>query len=176
MLIEEYGEAYGLKAIVNRCGVLTGPWQMGKVDQGFFVLWAARHLYGGSLRYMGFGGCGYQVRDVLHVADLYDLIRLEIASFDAHAGKTYNVGGGPEISVSLAELSELCVQRTGSRLEMSSDSKRQTDIHPAAVAFNRRVNKLLDTGKINDLIKSRFYLASGHPEDRAVQENIFSAG
>jgi CDP-paratose 2-epimerase len=32
----------GIRTIVNRCGVLTGPWQMGKVDQGFFVLWAVR--------------------------------------------------------------------------------------------------------------------------------------
>ena len=35
LLIEEYGAAHGLKAIINRCGVLTGPWQMGKIDQGF---------------------------------------------------------------------------------------------------------------------------------------------
>ena len=49
LLIEEYGAMFGLPAIVNRCGVITGPWQMGKVDQGFFVLWAARHLYGGAL-------------------------------------------------------------------------------------------------------------------------------
>jgi CDP-paratose 2-epimerase len=43
---------------------------MGKVDQGFFMLWAARHLYGGVLAYSGFGGAGHQVRDVLHVVDL----------------------------------------------------------------------------------------------------------
>ena len=58
LMIEEYGAMYGLRAVVNRCGVLTGPWQMGKVDQGFMVLWAARHLFGGSLSYMGFGGTG----------------------------------------------------------------------------------------------------------------------
>ena len=78
LLIEEYHAAYGLKTIINRCGVLTGPWQMGKVDQGFFVLWAARHLYGGALAYSGFGGAGHQVRDVLHVADLYELIWRQI--------------------------------------------------------------------------------------------------
>ena len=106
LLIEEYGAAHDLKAIINRCGVLTGPWQMGKVDQGFFVLWAARHLYGGSLGYTGFGARGYQVRDVLHVADLYELIRRQIGAFDRHCGKTYNVGGGHELSISLAELTE----------------------------------------------------------------------
>ena len=78
LMIEEYGAMYGLRAVVNRCGVLTGPWQMGKVDQGFMVLWAARHLFGGSLSYMGFGGTGAQVRDILHVADLYDLVRRQV--------------------------------------------------------------------------------------------------
>ena len=28
---------------------------------------AARHLFGGGLSYMGFGGTGAQVRDILHV-------------------------------------------------------------------------------------------------------------
>jgi CDP-paratose 2-epimerase len=51
LMIHEYGAMYGLRIIINRCGVLTGPWQMGKVDQGFVVLWAARHLYGGELAY-----------------------------------------------------------------------------------------------------------------------------
>ena len=43
-LIAEYVESFDLPMIINRCGVLTGPWQMGKVDQGFMVLWMARHL------------------------------------------------------------------------------------------------------------------------------------
>lgn len=120
LLIEEYVAAFGLKAIVNRCGVLTGPWQMGKVDQGFFVLWAARHLYGGQLSYMGFGGMGHQVRDVLHVADLFDLISRQIAMLDRLAGQTFNVGGGHAISVSLAELTEFCAERIGNRLAIGS--------------------------------------------------------
>lgn len=113
LLVQEYGAMYGLRAVINRCGVLTGPWQMGKVDQGFFVLWAARHLYGGALSYNGFGGEGLQVRDVLHVADLYALLRRQLAELDRHAGHTYNVGGGRELSLSLRELSTLCGGRAG---------------------------------------------------------------
>ena len=94
---------YGLRTVVNRCGVISGPWQMGKVDQGFVVLWAARHLLAGGSRYMGFGGEGPQVRDVLHVADLYDLVRLQIGEISLLGG-VYNVGGGRANSVSLAEL------------------------------------------------------------------------
>lgn len=116
LLIEEYAASFGLKTVINRCGVITGPWQMGKVDQGFFVLWAARHLYGGRLAYTGFGGRGYQVRDVLHVADLFELVCRQIQGLDHYSGRIFNVGGGPACSVSLAELSRLCADRAGLRL------------------------------------------------------------
>ncbi len=129
LLIEEYNAAFGLRTIINRCGVITGPWQMGKVDQGFFVLWAACHLYGRPLRYTGFGGKGHQVRDVLHVADLFDLISLQTAALDQHAGHSYNVGGGIQTSISLAELTDLCRARTASRLEPGEDpTTRPADI------------------------------------------------
>ena len=111
LIITEYVALYGLPAVINRCGVVTGPWQMGKVDQGFIVFWAAHHLFGAPLSYNGFGGAGLQVRDALHVDDLYRLIRDQVVQMPAHSGKTYNVGGGAECSVSLAELTEACVER-----------------------------------------------------------------
>ena len=120
LLVTEYSALYGLRAVVNRCGVIAGPWQMGKVDQGFVVLWAARHLYGGALAYHGFGGEGRQVRDVLHVDDLYRLLCLQLAELERHNAKTYNVGGGLRSSVSLRELTEACVERAGRRIPIGS--------------------------------------------------------
>jgi len=131
LIIAEYVALYGLRAVVNRCGVLTGPWQMGKVDQGFIVLWAARHLFGGPLSYNGFGGAGLQVRDALHVDDLYRLIRDQVVQLHAHSGKTYNVGGGAECNVSLKELTETCVERTGRRLAITS----QPETNPVDVPY-----------------------------------------
>jgi CDP-paratose 2-epimerase len=129
LLIEEYSAAYGLLTIVNRCGVIAGPWQMGKVDHGFFTLWAARHFYKRSLRYTGFGGKGHQVRDVLHIADLHALVERQIDAFEQHRGQIYNVGGGFELSVSLAELTELCVSRTQAQLRLDCDpTTRPADI------------------------------------------------
>jgi CDP-paratose 2-epimerase len=121
LMIEEYRALYGLNAIVNRCGVLTGPWQMGKVDQGVFVLWAARHLYGGSLAYIGYGGLGRQVRDLLHVEDLHRLIEIQLADPKAWSDGAHNVGGGPSVSLSLAELTAECRARAGRSLEIASD-------------------------------------------------------
>ena len=119
LIVEEYRAMYGMRAIVNRCGVISGPWQMGKVDQGFLVLWAARHLYGGRLTYSGFGGEGLQVRDVLHIEDLYDLLRVQIADMSRHSTAVHNVGGGAERSVSLAELTVACRQRAGRAIEIA---------------------------------------------------------
>lgn len=139
MLVEEYRAAYGLRTLVHRCGVLAGPWQMGKVDQGFMALWAARHLFGGPLAYMGFGGRGLQVRDVLHVDDLYDLLALQLADLDRWSGSLFNVGGGAANAVSLRELTALCERETGRRVEMGAvPETRDADI-PWYVTDNARV-------------------------------------
>jgi len=143
LLITEYQSMYGIPAIVDRCGVLTGPWQMGKVDQGFVALWLARHSYQGALKYMGFGGDGYQVRDILHVADLYDLVLKQIEQIDACSGQVFNVGGGHDVSVSLSELTALCRDITGNRLEIGSDpDTRDADI-PYYVSDCRLVQERL---------------------------------
>jgi CDP-paratose 2-epimerase len=131
LLIEEYRSMYGLRAVVNRCGVLAGPWQMGKVDQGFVVLWMARHVYGGSLAYTGFGGTGLQVRDVLHVDDLYDLLVRQLQELDLHSGAVYNVGGGMSTSLSLRELTLCCRRISGRRLEVGSIA----DTRPADIPY-----------------------------------------
>jgi CDP-paratose 2-epimerase len=129
LFVEEYRAAYGLDAIVNRCGVLAGPWQMGKVDQGFVSLWAARHLHGGRLTYMGFGGEGAQVRDVLHAADLYDLIRRQLDLLSVAGAGVWNVGGGPDLSLSLRELTALCAERAGRSLAIAGEPEtRPADI------------------------------------------------
>lgn len=120
LILQEYIEMYGLRGVINRCGVLTGSWQMGKVDQGFIVLWVAKHHYQQSLSYIGYGGKGKQVRDILHVKDLYRLLELEIGDMDSHSGEIYNVGGGLERSVSLLELTELCRKYTGRKIPVKS--------------------------------------------------------
>jgi CDP-paratose 2-epimerase len=112
-LIEEYRAAYGLQAIVNRCGVVAGPWQFGTVDQGVIGLWVIAHLLERPLSYIGYGGKGKQVRDLLHVDDLCDLILSQIDQFDAWEGWLGNVSGGIERSVSLCELTAKCRSVTG---------------------------------------------------------------
>ena len=125
LLITEYREMFGIRTVVDRCGVIAGPWQMGKVDQGVFTYWLLGHYFGGKLRYIGYGGVGKQVRDLLHVDDLADLIEEQLLRPEHWDGATVNVGGGSECSLSLLETTELCVELTGNRIEVgqSTDSR-----------------------------------------------------
>jgi CDP-paratose 2-epimerase len=119
-LIQEYVHSYGMRALINRCGILAGPWQMAKADQGVITLWVAHHYYGRPLRYTGFDGRGKQVRDILHVNDLFDLLQLQLRSPERWDGQVYNVGGGNEMSVSLRELTALCARVTGKNVPIGS--------------------------------------------------------
>ena len=129
LLVEEYRSMYGLRTVINRCGVISGPWQMGKVDQGFVVLWLSHHLFGSPLSYLGFGGHGLQVRDVLHIDDLCDLIVRELDGLDEYSGSLFNVGGGMASSVSLRELTAISEKMSGRKLELGRVSEtRDADI------------------------------------------------
>ncbi len=121
LLIEEYADAFGLRAVVNRCGVIAGPWQMGKVDQGVFSWWLLSHHFGRPLSYIGFGGNGKQVRDLLHVDDLVDLVEEQLGDPEGWSGSVANVGGGRECSLSLLETTALCRELTGNEIEIGAD-------------------------------------------------------
>ncbi|MEA5581270.1 NAD-dependent epimerase/dehydratase family protein [Nodularia harveyana UHCC-0300] len=120
LLINEYSDAYGFRTLINRCGVLTGPWQMGKVDQGVFALWMACHYFDRSLKYIGYGGTGKQVRDFLHIADLLNLIDIQLENLRILKGKTFNVGGGLINTLSLLETTKLCQEITGKKIQIDS--------------------------------------------------------
>ncbi|MBA2276898.1 MAG: NAD-dependent epimerase/dehydratase family protein [Chloroflexia bacterium] len=140
LLIQEYAAAYGLRFVVNRCGVLTGPWQMGKADQGVFTLWVAMHYFERELSYIGWGGTGKQVRDLLHIDDLAELLDVQLARFEALNGETFNVGGGRGRSLSLLETTRLCQEITGRTIPVRSVSENRPADLKWYVTDNRRVS------------------------------------
>ncbi len=142
LLIEEYAEFYELKSVVNRCGVLTGPWQMGKVDQGVIVLWLARHFWKNKLSYIGYGGEGKQVRDILHIQDLYELVKMQLNDFERFDRKILNAGGGLDISVSLKELTAICEEITGNRIDIVSVKENRSADVPIYITDNSKVTAL----------------------------------
>ena len=121
---------YGLRGVINRCGVIAGPWQFGKVDQGVFTLWMLAHYFKkDNLKYIGFGGEGKQVRDLLHIEDLFNLVDFELKNMDKVNGRIYNVGGGKDISLSLLETTKICQEITGNIISIGKESgTRPADI------------------------------------------------
>ena len=140
LILAEYADMFGLRYIVDRCGVITGPWQMGKVDQGVFALWMGRHHFKRPLSYIGYGGGGKQVRDFISVDELIDLILLQLEHIDSLPHRVYNVGGGPASSLSLLELTGICEEITGNRVEISRiPENRPSDVR-LYVTDNARVS------------------------------------
>jgi CDP-paratose 2-epimerase len=129
LIIGEYNVLKGMKTVINRCGVISGPWQMGKVDQGVVVLWLARHYFKGTLSYIGYGGTGKQLRDVMHADDLFDLVNYQVHNAEKVNGHIFNAGGGRDVSFSLTELTTLCEELTGNKILINRVSEnRAADI------------------------------------------------
>jgi CDP-paratose 2-epimerase len=89
----------------------------------------ARHFFGGELTYRGWGGSGKQVRDLLHVEDVCELVLRQVELLDRINGRIYNVGGGAENSLSLCEATRLCGALTGRSIPVRSDP----ETHPSDV-------------------------------------------
>lgn len=140
LLLEEYIENYGIKGIINRCGVIAGPWQFGKVDQGVFSLWVKSHYLKRPLSYIGFGGEGKQVRDLLHIDDLCDLVALEMDNIAKGNKKVYNAGGGKGISLSLLETTTLCQEITKNKIKISVQKQNRPFDIPVYIGDNARVS------------------------------------
>ncbi|GAA4416918.1 NAD-dependent epimerase/dehydratase family protein [Nibrella viscosa] len=172
LIIQEYNEFYGLKTVINRCGVITGPWQMGKVDQGVMVLWIAKHYFEQSLAYIGYGGTGKQTRDMLHIDDLYRLIDWQLHNLDQVNGEILNAGGGVESSASLQELTQICQEVTGKTIPIKQVTENRAADIRLYITDNTKVTNL--TGwkpekGIKDIVSD---IAKWLDENRAALEPI----
>ena len=155
-LIKEFSYLFKIKYLINRCGVISGPWQFGKVDQGFVSLWVWRHINKKIIKYIGFGGYGEQVRDTLHIADLCELILIQIKKINLIHNQTFSVGGGISNSLSLKMLTKICQYITGNICKYKKHKKTSLYDIPYFVSCNKKVNKIykwLPKRNINDIVK-----------------------
>lgn len=124
----EYGETFGFPVWINRCGILAGAGQFGRIDQGIVAYWINMYLQRRQLNYLGFGGKGYQVRDCLHPLDLVPLLQRQTNEPSSTRARVFNIGGGCSHSFSLAELSNWCADRFGRHEVGGSTQERRYDI------------------------------------------------
>ena len=140
-LIKEYNYSNKIKYIINRFGVIAGPWQFGKQDQGFVSLWVAKHLFKKKLSYIGFGGHGNQVRDVIHVDDVCKIVYLQIKNLNKKFNNVFNVGGGLKNAISLKQLTSKCEKLTGNKLKIKKTKKTSRFDIPYFVTDNKKISK-----------------------------------
>ncbi len=109
--VHDYHRIYGLPSIVFRMSCIYGPHQFGNEDQGWVAHFALTALRDGRLTIYG---DGKQVRDVLYVDDLVELMIRAVTRKQESAGQIYNVGGGPSHTISIwAEFREVLVEARG---------------------------------------------------------------
>ncbi|MDC3059011.1 NAD-dependent epimerase/dehydratase family protein [Candidatus Pelagibacter sp.] len=141
MLIEEFSYAFDIKFIINRCGVVSGPLQFGKQDQGFVSLWIWGHLNKKKMKYIGYGGFGNQVRDVMHVYDLCELILLQINKINKINNKMFTVGGSKKSYTSLIQLTKICEKITKNKIKFTRSPKTSIYDIPYFITNNNLVTR-----------------------------------
>lgn len=141
VLLREYSANFGIPVVVDRCSVVAGPWQLGRVDQGVFTHWLVSHLYKKDLEYIGFGGTGKQVRDLLHIDDLGELILKQIKVVRQQKFAVFNVGGSVTSNLSLCEASRLCSEITGNKISVGSSLANRAGDIAWYVSDNAQVEK-----------------------------------
>lgn len=96
--VRDYARIFGLKTIVFRQSCIYGVRQFGVEDQG----WVAWFIIATQMgRPITIYGNGKQVRDALNVKDLARAYLAAVDNIDKTAGEVYNVGGGPENTLSI---------------------------------------------------------------------------
>lgn len=139
----EYGETFGFRVFINRCGVLAGAGQFGRPDQGIFAYWINSHLRKRPLAYIGFDGHGHQVRDCLDPRDLAPLIlaQLDHRSSRPITERVIHCSGGIGSAMSLRQLTAWCDDRFGPHPVGSRPEPRPFDI-PWMVLDSSRAERL----------------------------------
>ena len=96
--VRDYQRIYGLPTVVFRQSSIYGPRQFGIEDQGWIAFLAICAATG---RPINIYGDGKQVRDILYVDDLARAFEAAVANIGVAAGQIYNIGGGPERTLSI---------------------------------------------------------------------------
>ena len=148
--VRDYARIYGLRNVVFRQSCIYGPRQFGVEDQGWLAWLTIAALLGQPITIYG---AGKQVRDALFVDDLNRAFASAIGRIDQVTGQIFNVGGGPQNTLSLLELLETLECSFGLRTEVrfapprSGDQKVFVcDISKAEAELDWRPQVSLDKG------------------------------
>jgi CDP-paratose 2-epimerase len=112
----DYAKSYGLRSVVFRMSCIYGRHQQGNEDQGWVAHFVRQAL---ARQPITLYGDGAQVRDVLFADDLVDAMLRARDRADALAGHAFNMGGGPQQTISLRELLGIITDLHGEEPQVS---------------------------------------------------------
>jgi CDP-paratose 2-epimerase len=138
--VHDFGRIYGLRTVVFRNSCIYGLRQFGIEDQGWLAWFVIAAVSG---RPISIYGDGKQVRDVLFIDDLVDVMLRAVARPQVSAGQVYNIGGGPARTISVwKEFGLLLEEVLGRKIPVTFQEWRPgdqkvfvSDIRRAATAF-----------------------------------------
>lgn len=137
--VHDYARIYGLRTVNFRQSCIYGRRQFGIEDQG----WVAWFAIAATLeRPITIFGDGMQARDLLFVDDLVECYLAAVQNIEAAAGESFNIGGGPENTLSLLELIHLLERRLGRPLKLTYSDWRSGD-QPLFVCDVAKARRLL---------------------------------
>jgi CDP-paratose 2-epimerase len=137
--VRDYARIYGLRTAVFRQSCIYGYRQFGVEDQGWVAWFTIAAVTGQPITIYG---DGRQVRDLLFVDDLCDAYDAAVDRIDRVSGQVFNLGGGPNNTLSLLELVEALERLTGQPLRPALAEWRPGD-QPVFVADIRRASLAL---------------------------------
>lgn len=121
----DYHRIFGLPTLVFRQSAVYGPRQFGVEDQGWMAWFVIAAVLGKPINIYG---DGKQVRDMLYVGDLLDAYEAAVARIETLAGRVYNIGGGPQRSLSVwAEFGPLLEKLLGRKIVVNYGPWRPGD-------------------------------------------------
>lgn len=130
--VRDYSRIYDLRSVVFRQSCIYGQRQMGVEDQGWVAWFVIAAVTGKTITIYG---NGKQVRDLLHVDDLVRAFRMATQKIDITRGQVYNLGGGPENTLSVwAEFGPLLTELVGREIVPASFSDWRPGDQPVFIA------------------------------------------
>src|SRR3989344_1129159 len=167
--VRDYQRLYGIPSVVFRQSCIYGQRQFGVEDQG----WVAWFIIAAILdKPITIYGNGKQVRDLLYIDDLIDAYELAIANQDKVAGQIYNMGGGPENTLSLLEFLGKLKTILGSEHKYNFSAIRPGD-QPIYVSDIRKFGEYLGFSPKVSVERGIAKLIGWINENRGVIEPIF---
>ena len=141
MMIKEFSYLKNIDYIINRFGLVAGPGQFGKIDQGVISYWVWRKLNKLKLYYKGYKGSGMQIRDVLHIDDLTCIIGEQVKKIDKIKNNVFNIGGGTKNSLTLKELNDKISNITNNKQKILKKLETSNYDIPIYISNNSKIKK-----------------------------------